>query len=339
MIIVLKPHSDAEAIARVAQHVTDLGYTPRIIQGVEHTVIAAVGDELSHRSLETLQGLEAVANVIPIQKRYKVASREYHPSDSCVKVGPYPLGAGHFQVMAGPCAIENRTQFLTAVKHLTACGVRIIRGGAYKPRTSPYDFQGLAEGGLELLAEAKAEYGVAVVTEVVGVTHVAKVAAVADLLQIGARNCQNYHLLECVAAAGKPVMLKRGMATNVEEWISAGEYLLVNGCPHVVLCERGIRTFETATRGTLDVGAIAVAKKETHLPVVVDPSHAAGKRALVLPLALAGVAAGADGIIVEAHPDPVHALSDAAQQWPSDQFSVFMDAVRPLVALMGKKLG
>jgi 3-deoxy-7-phosphoheptulonate synthase len=228
---------------------------------------------------------------------------------------------------------------MTAVKHLTACGVRIIRGGAYKPRTSPYDFQGLAEGGLELLAEAKAQYGVAVVTEVVGVTHVAKVAAVADMLQIGARNCQNYHLLECVAQAGKPVMLKRGMATTVEEWISAGEYLLVNGCPHVVLCERGIRTFETATRGTLDVGAIAVAKQETHLPVVVDPSHAAGKRSLVLPLALAGVAAGADGIIVEAHPDPVNALSDAAQQWPSDQFSVFMDAVRPLVALMGKKLG
>jgi 3-deoxy-7-phosphoheptulonate synthase len=339
MIIVLKPHADAEAVARVAQHVTDLGYTPRVIQGVEHTVIAAVGDELSHRSLETLQGLDAVANVIPIQKRYKVASREYHPSDSRVMVGPYPLGAGNFQVMAGPCAIENRTQFMTAVKHLTACGVRIIRGGAYKPRTSPYDFQGLAEGGLELLAEAKAQYGVAVVTEVVGVTHVAKVAAVADMLQIGARNCQNYHLLECVAQAGKPVMLKRGMATTVEEWISAGEYLLVNGCPHVVLCERGIRTFETATRGTLDVGAIAVAKQETHLPVVVDPSHAAGKRSLVLPLALAGVAAGADGIIVEAHPDPVNALSDAAQQWPSDQFSVFMDAVRPLVALMGKKLG
>lgn len=339
MIIVLKPHANAAAIADVARHVTDLGYTPRVIQGVEHTVIAAVGDELSHRSLETLQGLDAVANVVPIQKRYKVASREYHPADSCVMVGPYPIGAGKFQVMSGPCAIESRDQFLTAVRHLTACGVRVIRGGAYKPRTSPYDFQGLAEGGLELLAEAKAQFGVAVVTEVVGVNHVEKVAAVADLLQIGARNCQNYNLLECVAQAGRPVMLKRGMATTVEEWISAAEYLLVNGCPHVILCERGIRTFETATRGTLDVGAIAVAKLETHLPVVVDPSHAAGKRSLVLPLALAGIAAGADGILVEAHPDPVNALSDAAQQWPSDQFSTFMDAVRPLVTQLGKSLG
>ncbi len=339
MIIVLKPHVDDAAIAMVAQHVTDLGYAPRVIQGVEHTVIAAVGDELSHRSLETLRGLEAVANVVPIQKRYKVASREYHPEDSRVAIGTSVIGAGIFQVMAGPCAIESRTQFLAAVRHLVACGVRVIRGGAYKPRTSPYDFQGLAEEGLEILAEAKAEYGVAVVTEVVGVTHVEKVAAVADLLQIGARNCQNYHLLECVAKAGKPVMLKRGMASTIEEWISAGEYLLVNGCPHVILCERGIRTFETATRGTLDVGAVAVAKQETHLPVVVDPSHAAGKRSLVLPLAMAGIAAGADGVIVEAHPDPVHALSDAAQQWPSDQFSVFMEAVRPLVHALGKTFG
>jgi 3-deoxy-7-phosphoheptulonate synthase len=241
--------------------------------------------------------------------------------------------------MAGPCAIESREQFMTTVKHLTACGVRIIRGGAYKPRTSPYDFQGLAEGGLELLAEAKAEFGVAVVTEVVGVTAVEKVAAVADMLQIGARNCQNYHLLESVAALGKPVLLKRGMATTVEEWFSAAEYLLVNGSQQVILCERGIRTFETATRGTLDVGAVAVAKQETHLPVVVDPSHAAGKRALVLPMAMAGIAAGADGILVEAHPDPVHAMSDAAQQLHSDQFSTFMDAIRPLVALMGLKLG
>ncbi len=339
MIIVLKPHVPAEAIAEVTRHVSELGYTPRVIQGVEHTVIAAVGDELSHRSLETLQSLEAVATVIPIQKRYKIASREYHPADSCFRIGPFPIGAGNFQVIAGPCAIENRKQFFSAVRHLTTCGVRVIRGGAYKPRTSPYDFQGLAEGGLELLAEAKREFGVAVVTEIVGTPHVEKVAAVADLLQIGARNGQNYHLLECVAQAGKPVMLKRGMATTVEEWISAAEYLLVNGCTQVILCERGIRTFETATRSTLDVGAVAVAKQETHLPVVVDPSHAAGKRSLVLPLALAGIAAGADGIIVEAHPDPMNALSDAAQQWPSDQFAGFMDAVRPLVALFGKTLG
>lgn len=338
MIIVLKPGISADAVNEVSQRVADLGYTPRVIRGVEQTVVAAVGDELSNRSLEILQSLDAVTSVIPVQKRYKIASREYHPGDSIFKIGPYQIGGGHFQVMAGPCAIENRKQFMTAVKHLTECGVRVIRGGAYKPRTSPYDFQGLAEKGLELLAEAKREHGVAVVTEVVGTPHVEQVAEVADLLQIGARNGQNYHLLERVAQAGKPVLLKRGMATTVEEWISAAEYLLVNGCPQVLLCERGIRTFETATRGTLDVGAVAVAKQETHLPVVVDPSHAAGRRALVLPLTLAGIAAGADGVIVEAHPNPMNAMSDAAQQWPSDQFSIFMDAVRPLVALFGKKL-
>lgn len=339
MIVVLKPHVDAAAVEDVKQHVIDLGYSPRVIQGVEHTVIAAVGDELSHRSLETLIGMDAVANVVPIQKRYKLASREFHPDDSAVQIGPYTLGRGTFQVIAGPCGVESRSQIQRAAKDLTACGVRIIRGGAYKPRTSPYDFQGLGEEGLELLAEIKEQLGVAIVTEVVGVPHVAKVAKVADMLQIGARNCQNYHLLEVVAEAGRPVLLKRGMASTIEEWISAAEYLIVHGCPDVVLCERGIRTFEPATRGTLDVAAIALAKQETHLPVVVDPSHAAGKRQLVLPLALAGIAAGADGIIIEAHPDPMSALSDAAQQLPSDAFHAVMDTIRPLARLMGKELG
>ena len=227
------------------------------------------------------------------------------------------------QVIAGPCAVESYEQMKEVTRDLVSCGVRIIRGGAFKPRTSPYAFQGLGEKGLEILQAMKDEFGVAVITEVVGVSQIEKVAATADCLQIGARNCQNYNLLEMVSKAEKPVLLKRGMSTSVSEWLAAAEYLLVNGCPDVILCERGIRTFETATRNTLDVGAIAVAKQETHFPVIADPSHAAGKVSLVLPLAKAAIAAGADGLIVEAHPDPVSACSDAAQQIKSSNFHIF----------------
>ncbi|HKK69271.1 MAG TPA: 3-deoxy-7-phosphoheptulonate synthase, partial [Bacteroidales bacterium] len=293
MIVVLKPDISDELIDEVEQHVIELGYEPRLIKGVQRTVIAAVGDETCHRSLELLRGMDVVENVVPIQKRYKLASREFHSANSTVNIGSSPIGKNHFQIIGGPCAVESREQLHQVAKDLTACGIKIIRGGAYKPRTSPYDFQGLGEEGLDLLQEIKDEYGVSVVTEVVAVTHVEKVAAVADMMQIGARNCQNYHLLEVVAGCGKPVLLKRGMASNIEEWLSAAEYLMVNGCENVILCERGIRTFETATRNTLDLSAVALAKQESHLPVVVDPSHAAGVVGLVPALSRAAVAAGA----------------------------------------------
>ncbi|OPZ30851.1 MAG: Phospho-2-dehydro-3-deoxyheptonate aldolase [Lentisphaerae bacterium ADurb.BinA184] len=338
MIIVLTPHASDQQVEEVKRHVIDLGYDPRVIRGVERTIIGAVGDELSHRSLEMLKGLPMVENVLPIQKRYKLASREFHAVSSVVHIGRHAIGQGQFQMLAGPCSIESREQLREATRDLVAAGVRVIRAGAYKPRTSPYDFQGLGEKGLELLAEVKHDFDVAVVTEVVGSPHVQRVAAVADLLQIGARNCQNYHLLEVVADAGKPVLLKRGMASTIEEWLSAAEYLLVHGCPGVILCERGIRTFETATRNTLDVGAVAVAKQESHLPVIVDPSHAAGTHRLILPLAKAGVAAGADGLIIEAHPDPVNALSDAAQQLPTADFASVMAELRPLIEICGKHM-
>jgi len=338
MIIVFKPQATPAEIEDVKRHIIALGYDPRVISGVERTVIGAVGDELSHRSLEILKGMPSVEDVVPIQKRYKLATRAFHPADTVVKVGQACLGGGHFQVIAGPCAIESFEQLRTSVRDLAAAGVQIIRGMAYKPRTSPYDFQGVGDEALEWLAAVKREFNVAVVTEVLGTNHLDKVAAVADMLQIGARNCQNYHLLEVTARAGRPVLLKRGMATSVEEWLSAAEYLMVNGCPNVVLCERGIRTFEKATRNTLDVGAVAVAKAETHLPVVIDPSHAAGVRHLVLPLARAGIAAGADGVVVEAHPDPVNALSDAAQQLESGTFATFMADLRPWVELAGRRL-
>lgn len=338
MIIVLKANMSEEQVEDVKQHVQELGYDPKVIRGVERTVIGAVGDELSHKSLETLIGLPAVESVMPIQKRYKAVSRDFHAQNSVVNIGDSKIGDGNFQIISGPCAVENRGQMNQVAADLTKAGVKIIRGGAYKPRTSPYDFQGLGEEGLEILEEIKQKYNVPIVTEVVGVPHVEKVAKVADVLQIGARNCQNYHLLEVVADAGRPVLLKRGMASTIEEWLSAAEYLMVHGCRDVILCERGIRTYETATRNTLDVGAVAIAKQETHLPVVVDPSHAAGKRSLVVPLAMAGIAAGADGLLIEAHPNPLEACSDAAQQLFSSEFNIVVKALKPMIELCGKKL-
>ncbi len=339
MIIVLKPHTAPAAIEDVKKHIVELGYEPRVIQGVERTVIAAVGDELSHQSLEQLKGMSCIENVVPIQKRYKLASREFHPKDSVVSVRGHKIGGGHFQVIAGPCSMESYEQFRQSTADLVGCGVKIIRGMAYKPRTSPYDFQGLGEKALEILAAVKKEFNVAVVTEILAPSQVEPLADLSDMLQIGARNSQNYHLLEVVAKAGKPVLLKRGLAMYVDEWLSAAEYLLVNGCPGVILCERGIRTFERATRNTLDLGAVAVAKFDSHLPVIVDPSHAAGVAKLVLPLAKAGIAAGADGLIIEAHPNPVNAMSDAAQQIPSAKFGALLDELKPWITLAGRELG
>jgi 3-deoxy-7-phosphoheptulonate synthase len=331
MIIVFKPHTSEEDIQDISGKIEKLGYEPRIIRGVEHTVIGAVGDEQMHKSLEVFKTFDCVEDVLPIQKRYKLASREFSEKDSIFKIGKEKIGGGHFQIVAGPCAIESSEQMKETAKAVTAAGAKIIRGGAYKPRTSPYDFQGLGEEGLEILQMIKEEFKVPVITEVVGVPHIEKVAKVADCLQIGARNSQNYHLLEAVAGAGKPVLLKRGMSSTIEEWLSAAEYLLVHSCTEVILCERGIRTYETATRNTLDLSAVAVAKKETHLPVVVDPSHAAGRRDLVLPLSKAAIAIGADGLLIEAHPDPVNAVSDAAQQIPTSEFGAFVENLKPIL--------
>lgn len=335
MIIVLKAHTDDAGIDAVEDHIRELGYDPRIIRGVERTVIGAVGDELSHRSLEILRGMPQVENVIPIQKRYKVASREFHPGNTVVDVGGHKIGDGHFQVIAGPCSVESREQMRAVAKDLKASGVHIIRGGAFKPRTSPYDFQGLGDEGLDILGEIKEEFNMAVVTEVVGADHIEHTAQVADMLQIGARNCQNYHLLKHVAEAGLPVFFKRGLATRIEEWLAAAEYLLIHGCPDVILCERGIRTFETATRNTLDISAVALAKQETHLPVVVDPSHAGGMKRLVMPLSKAAIAAGADGLMIETHPDPVEALSDGPQQIKSASFGDTLKELKPFLDAAG----
>ena len=338
MIIVFKPNSSDQEIEKVEKLVADMGYEPRLIKGVEHTVLGAVGDENLHMSLEVLKNLPVVEDVLPIQKKYKLASREFHAENSRFKIGKEIVGGEKFQIIAGPCSIESAAQMDICAQVLTADGVSILRGGAFKPRTSPYDFQGLGYKGLEILQNIKEKYDVPVVTEVVGIPSLKAVAEVADCIQIGARNCQNYNLLESVAEAGRPVLLKRGMSTTVEEWLNAAEYLLVHGCENVILCERGIRTFETSTRNTLDISAVPMLKKMTHLPVVIDPSHAAGIAWMVEPLAAAAVAAGADGLMVEVHNDPARALCDGAQSLTPAQFSALMDKLRPLVSLMGKTL-
>lgn len=333
MIIVLKRHASETDIATISDMVCSLRYQPRIIRGVEQSIIACIGDELSNRSLETLTHLPAVEAVLPVQKKFKLVSREYHPGDSVVNVNGTLIGGGHIPIIAGPCAIESYDQMRMAVSDLTACGVNIIRAMPFKPRTSPYDFQGLKLDGVKIMRDIKAEFKVALISEVPGAAQIEMLRDVCDIFQVGARNAQNFDLLEHLAQAHKPVLLKRGMASTIEEWLTAAEYLLVNGCPQVVLCERGLRSFDTSTRNLLDLGGMAVARQLSHLPVVVDPSHAAGVRSLVLALSRAALGAGADGLIVEAHPDPVNAFSDASQQLESSNFAQFMQELEPWLTL------
>ena len=333
MIIALKRHATETDIATISDLVCSLRYQPRVIRGVEQTVIACIGDELSNRSLEVLRNLPAVESVFPVQKKFKLVSREYHPSDSVVNVKGTLIGGGNIQIIAGPCAIESYDQFRAAIKDLMRCGIKLIRAMPFKPRTSPYDFQGLKLDGVKIMRDIRTEFDVALVSEVPGPAQIEILRDVADMFQIGARNAQNYDLLEHIAHAGKPVLLKRGMASTVEEWLTAAEYLVVNGCPQVVLCERGLRSFDKTTRNLLDLGAVAAARQLSHLPVMVDPSHAAGTRSLVPALSRAGLAAGADGLIVEAHPDPVNAYSDASQQLESATFADFLNDLEPWIAL------
>ncbi|UXD21596.1 3-deoxy-7-phosphoheptulonate synthase [Ignicoccus pacificus DSM 13166] len=289
--------------------------------------------------LEEVKDLPGVELVLNPKVKYPLASREFKQDDTVVEIGGKArLGGGYFSVIAGPCSVESEEQILAAAEVVKREGGAALRGGAYKPRTNPYSFQGLGEKGLELLAKAREATGLPIVTEVMDTRDVKKVAEVADALQIGARNMQNFPLLKEVSKVDKPVILKRGLGNTTEEWFQASEYILLGGNGGVILCERGIRTFETATRFTLDIAAVPVAKKKVHLPVIVDPSHPAGKRDLVEPLALAGIAAGADGLIVEVHPNPDKALSDAAQQLTFEQFKDLMKKVRALVEVMGKKL-
>ena len=338
MIVVIKPGTPREQVDEVIAEVQKLGYDPRPIFGTEQTVIAAIGDERTHHTLESLNAMPQVDKVIPVQKKHKLVSRESHPGNTIVNVDGVPVGGTKFTLMAGPCSVESEEQLLSTAHAVKAAGATILRGGAYKPRTSPYEFQGLGKEGLRLLAKAKAETGLKIITEILSENHVQHVAEVADILQVGARNAQNFQLLIECAKTGKPVLLKRGLSERIDEWLCAAEYLLAHGNGNVLFCERGIRTFETYTRNTLDLAAVAIVKKESHLPVIIDPSQGCGRADLVRALCKGSVAMGADGLLIEVHPNPAEALSDGQQQVDFKSFAELVKDLEPLLQATGRTL-
>ncbi len=338
MIIVLKSGVGDAEIDDVCRRVSEMGYAPHIIRGEFKTIVAAVGEERGRPDLRLLEAVETVESVMPVQQPFKLASREVRDEPSEVLVNGVAIGGKAVVVMAGPCSVESESQVLEVADAVKAAGARILRGGAYKPRTSPYAFQGLKEQGLKYLAEARKRTGLPVVTEVLETESVEQVAEYADILQIGARNIQNFTLLRRVGEMGKPVLLKRGMATSIQEFLLSAEYILSAGNPSVILCERGIRTFETSTRFTLDLNAVPVLKKLSHLPVVVDPSHGTGHWDLVAPMAKGAVACGADGLIIEVHPRPEEALSDGPQSLKPARFAQLMKELRPVAEAVGRTL-
>ena len=337
MIVVLKPNIAKKQELAVLKEIRKLGYQPHVMRGVERTVIGAIGDERTHQSLETLVSWPQVESVTPIQKRFKLVSREAHPGNSTVKVGANVIGGKKFHVMAGPCSVESEKQLMTTATAVAEAGATILRGGAFKPRTSPYEFQGLGEKGLKLLDKARRATGLAIVTELLSEQHAELVAEYADILQIGTRNAQNFQLLIAAAKTGKPVLLKRGLSMKIEEWLLAGEYVLANENCNLMFCERGIRTFETYTRNTLDLSTIPIIKKESHLPIVIDPSQGAGRADLIAVMCRGAVAMGADALLIEVHPNPAEAWSDGAQQLSVDKFKQLMDELKPFIAAAGRE--
>jgi 3-deoxy-7-phosphoheptulonate synthase len=338
LLIVMGAHATPEQVDDVVARLAEAGAHAHVTAGKEATVIGAIGERELLATLP-LEGFPGVEQVLPILKPYKLVSREIAPDPTVIDVRGRRIGDGYFGLVAGPCTVEYREQTLETARAVKEAGATMLRGGVFKPRTSPYTFQGLGVDGLRILEEARDETGLPLVTELMDPRHVEAVVETADVIQIGARNMQNFILLSEVGKAGKPVLLKRGPSATVEELLMAAEYVVKEGNARVILCERGIRTFERSTRYTLDIGAIPVLKQETHLPVIVDPSHAAGRRDLVPALARAAVAAGADGIIVEAHPAPDEALCDGPQLIPTAEFAAFAEEIRSLVTLMGKEIG
>jgi 3-deoxy-7-phosphoheptulonate synthase len=338
MIIILKSGVGDAAIDDVCRRVTEMGYAPHIIRGEFKTIVAAVGEERGRPDLRLLEAVETVESVMPVQQPFKLASREVRAEPSEVRVNGIAIGGKAVIVMAGPCSVESEAQVQEVADAVKAAGAKILRGGAFKPRTSPYAFQGLKEQGLKYLADARKRTGLPVVTEVLETESVELVAQYTDIMQIGARNIQNFTLLRRVGEMGKPVLLKRGMATSIQEFLLSAEYILAAGNPNVILCERGIRTFETSTRFTLDLNAVPVLKKLSHLPVVVDPSHGTGHWDLVAPMAKGAVACGADGLIIEVHPKPEEALSDGPQSLKPAKFAQLMRELRPVAEAVGRSL-
>jgi 3-deoxy-7-phosphoheptulonate synthase len=337
MVVVMKKEASDADVERVAEKVREVGGEAFISRGTVHTIIGLVGDTSVFRGLD-LDNLPGVDHLIQIGKPYKMVARALHPQPTTVKVGPAAVGRGLFTMIAGPCAVESEEQAMEAARSARDAGATILRGGAFKPRTSPYSFQGLGERGLEILAECRSETGLPVVTEVVEPRDVELVAAWADALQIGTRNMQNFALLKEVGATSKPVLLKRGLSATIEEWLMAAEYIAQRGNSEIILCERGIRTFEPSTRFTLDLAGMAVAQQESHLPVIVDPSHATGLKELVAPMARAAIAAGADGVMIDVHANPGAALCDGPQALSPDELQVLSKELQTLAGALGRQV-
>ena len=333
MVVIMNADATQADIEGVIQAIEEKGLEAKVMEGAHQKIVGVIGDKtkLAATPLDAMHGVETT---VAISKSYKLASREFHPAATVVDIRGIKIGDGTPVVMAGPCAVESREQLLETAEIIKEGGAQFIRGGAYKPRTSPYAFQGLEEEGLKYLAEARERTGLAVVTEVTVVEAVDTVAAYADLLQVGARNMQNFGLLRAVGRAGKPVMLKRGLAATIDEWLNAAEYIMNEGNPNVILCERGIRTYETYTRNTFDVSAIPAIKHLSHLPIIADPSHGTGKWRMIKPVSLASIAAGADGLIIEVHPNPARALSDGPQSLTPENYRNLMASVQKLSRFM-----
>ncbi|GAA4500237.1 3-deoxy-7-phosphoheptulonate synthase [Actinoallomurus oryzae] len=337
MVVVMAAEAGEADVQAVVERVESAGAEAFVSRGVNRTIVGLVGDVEQLGTLN-LRGMRGVADVVRISVPYKLVSRENHPDRSVVRVGGVPIGPGTMTLIAGPCAVETPEQTLAAAQMAQAAGATLLRGGAFKPRTSPYAFQGLGEKGLRILAEVRKETGMPIVTEVVDAHDVELVSSYADMLQVGTRNMQNFALLQAVGGAGKPVMLKRGFNATIEEWLMAAEYVAQRGNLDIVLCERGIRTFEKATRNTLDISAVPVAQRLSHLPVIIDPSHSGGRRDLVLPLTRAAIAVGADGVIIDVHPHPEQALCDGPQALVNGDLRELAKTVRDLPPLVGRTL-
>lgn len=335
MVIIMKHHATDAEIAEVVHNVEELGYRAHLSSGEERTIIGLIGDErpIEPEHFEMMEGVERAVRIL---HPFKLVSRDFHPDDTIVRINGSVVGGKQIIIMAGPCAVESREQLLETAAAVKEAGAKVLRGGAFKPRTSPYSFQGLGLKGLELLREAREESGLPVITEVVSPQEVTLVSQYADILQIGSRNMQNFALLHAVGEVQKPVLLKRGLMSTIEEFLMAAEYILSHGNTRVMLCERGIRSFEPATRNTFDINAIPLLKSLTHLPIIADPSHGTGKWDLVAPVARAAVAAGADGLIIEVHPNPAKALSDGAQSLKPEKFAQMVVQVRQIAEAIGR---
>jgi 3-deoxy-7-phosphoheptulonate synthase len=337
MIVVMQLNATKAEIKAVVERVEQIGLAAHLSEGEERTIIGVVGS-LPPTLDETLEVFSGVERVVRVSSKLKLSSWDFHPAKTTIKLLDFEIGGNELTIIAGPCSVETEEQTMSAAKAVKAAGAKMLRGGAFKPRTSPYEFRGLGKRGLEILAQAREETGLAIITEVMTPADVEQVYEYTDVFQIGARNSQNYFLLEEVGKAKKPVMLKRGLSMLIEEWLLAAEYVLSQGNPDVILCERGIRTFEKETRNTLDVSAVPVAQRMSHLPVFVDPSHAAGKRPYVAPLSLAAVAAGADGLMIEVHPNPDQAMSDGMQSLNFDEFADLMPKIAAVAGAVGRTL-